>query len=441
MIKNNSNTENKNNKAQISKFDEIIVGSCNTHDLIYQTNSIEISNGEIIFGELNIPEYQRPYRWGQEQIKKLLIDWQDFKNDNENSLFYLGSIILHLESNENNNSNKLNIIDGQQRLTTLALLDYVLNNNKKSKLSFSSPQSQAQIAKNLKWIKSQTIKDTHKEFDLKEIKITLVCTHNEDDAYRFFETQNTGGVKLKGSDIIKAHHLRAINQHDSQLVKNYANKWENLKDLEPVIKLLLTSRYWNNINFIKMPLHREKIELRDCIVSQFAKQTLKGKDDLAFGRAVHTNSLDGRVITSVARNSYEARQPLNAGINTVNFFNYFQGLYKKFLLTPNNILDKDFTVFYNKVINEVEGCRYLKPLFDASLLIYLGQFGEQKIYIASLKIFRVVYSKRITNEKAVRENSIPSFIEKTPVFDWISTSYSKVQIKPIQYIKTNQLFR
>lgn len=59
-----------------------------------------------------IPPYQREYSWKEEQ-------WENLFNDiNENlSGYFLGSIICI--SSENN---RLDVIDGQQRLTTLSLL-------------------------------------------------------------------------------------------------------------------------------------------------------------------------------------------------------------------------------------------------------------------------------------------------------------------------------
>lgn len=71
-----------------------------------------------------IPDYQRPYAWSEEECQTLWEDifnfafpnnnYQDFNNDDE---YYLGPIVTF--KNENN---KLEVIDGQQRLTTLMLL-------------------------------------------------------------------------------------------------------------------------------------------------------------------------------------------------------------------------------------------------------------------------------------------------------------------------------
>jgi len=64
-----------------------------------------------------IPRYQRPYSWGEEQLDKL---WEDLKEAQENDPnYFLGSIIT---AKPEENSNYLDIVDGQQRLTTLLIL-------------------------------------------------------------------------------------------------------------------------------------------------------------------------------------------------------------------------------------------------------------------------------------------------------------------------------
>ena len=71
-----------------------------------------------------IPDYQRPYAWGDDECKTL---WEDlfsfsFPNDNsdqfnDNDEYFLGPIVTF-----KNDDRKMEIIDGQQRLTTLMLL-------------------------------------------------------------------------------------------------------------------------------------------------------------------------------------------------------------------------------------------------------------------------------------------------------------------------------
>ncbi|MEK4533101.1 MAG: DUF262 domain-containing HNH endonuclease family protein [Niallia sp.] len=64
-----------------------------------------------------IPEYQRPYAWSDEQIQTLFEDLVEYTENNNESTYFLGTIVSY--ENENNEQE---IIDGQQRITSLFLL-------------------------------------------------------------------------------------------------------------------------------------------------------------------------------------------------------------------------------------------------------------------------------------------------------------------------------
>ncbi len=69
-----------------------------------------------------IPTYQRPYQWGEEQCKELLNDlfenYEDYREDD----YFCGSLVF-IQSDKDN---KTDIVDGQQRLSTFILLAKVL---------------------------------------------------------------------------------------------------------------------------------------------------------------------------------------------------------------------------------------------------------------------------------------------------------------------------
>ena len=63
-----------------------------------------------------IPYYQRPYKWEETQIKNLFADY--FKNEQKE--YFVGSVVM-----VENHDGGFEIIDGQQRITTLFLLNYL----------------------------------------------------------------------------------------------------------------------------------------------------------------------------------------------------------------------------------------------------------------------------------------------------------------------------
>lgn len=64
-----------------------------------------------------IPRYQRPYSWGEDELSKLWDDLREAQQVEPN--YFLGSIITAKPEEVNN---YLDIVDGQQRLTTLLIL-------------------------------------------------------------------------------------------------------------------------------------------------------------------------------------------------------------------------------------------------------------------------------------------------------------------------------
>lgn len=71
-----------------------------------------------------IPLYQRPYAWGVFQVEQLLKDLYRQFDSNRNQKYYIG--ILNVGNTENNGV--YDLIDGQQRITTLILIGRVLVN-------------------------------------------------------------------------------------------------------------------------------------------------------------------------------------------------------------------------------------------------------------------------------------------------------------------------
>lgn len=84
---------------------------------------LSLSVGEL-FGNKDalykIPQYQRPYKWEDEQVDKLWNDIIEAYQNGEGN-YFLGSIIT-AKPRDNENSAYVDVVDGQQRLTTLMIL-------------------------------------------------------------------------------------------------------------------------------------------------------------------------------------------------------------------------------------------------------------------------------------------------------------------------------
>ena len=115
-------------------------------ELIYSVESIF---GDYLLNEkfksqgllYNIPEYQRGYKWSKNSVRKLLIDINNFKIDGEKFYCLQNITIVNkiIQNKFGENIRVYNIVDGQQRLTTLTVLLSYLEKEEivKDKLNYS----------------------------------------------------------------------------------------------------------------------------------------------------------------------------------------------------------------------------------------------------------------------------------------------------------------
>ncbi|WP_228300155.1 DUF262 domain-containing protein, partial [Klebsiella pneumoniae] len=120
-------------------------------------------------------------------------------------VYYLGTLLLH----RNDEKKARYVIDGQQRLSTLAVLYHTLHNELPKGLEFHyrSPIS----ARNLRV--ARKLMSEHRESALEpsiveQLCFTVITVEREDLAFTFFDTQNFRGVPLKATALLKAYHLR-----------------------------------------------------------------------------------------------------------------------------------------------------------------------------------------------------------------------------------------
>lgn len=83
---------------------------------------------EIFSKWFRIPEYQRPYVWGEDQVIELLDDVMQARNSNPDSQYFLGSMVLskNLKEEGTTRYEEYDLLDGQQRLATLFLITAVV---------------------------------------------------------------------------------------------------------------------------------------------------------------------------------------------------------------------------------------------------------------------------------------------------------------------------
>ena len=201
-------------------------GDCNS-----QTGNFAevISITELLKKKLNIPNYQRPYKWGVKNIEELLKDInvaiEDYDKYGGQFKYRIGTIILHKKSDGN-----FDIIDGQQRIISLLLIYLCLKPEENFSISdhqFTNKITQANIHENYmfiaRWLKGD--KDNFiKAFD-DILEVVVLNVKKESEAFQLFDSQNARGKALDPLDLLKAYHLREMKQYPYEM-QHAVTRWE-----------------------------------------------------------------------------------------------------------------------------------------------------------------------------------------------------------------------
>ena len=205
-------------------------------------NSQWLSVKDIVskYKKFNVPSLQRTYRWGEKEITLLLNDLYEFYNNNEDSTndFYPLQPLILKKSNKNDDT--WNVLDGQQRLTTIKLIasflkmdkDYCLDisydTREKTKdfLDNISNKKEEDVGKSMELyyifhayevIKDWFQKDTEKInairnvlFEKERTRFVAQEMNSDDDEAKTFQNINQGRIPLSCSELIKALFLGHI---------------------------------------------------------------------------------------------------------------------------------------------------------------------------------------------------------------------------------------
>lgn len=142
-----------------------------------------------------IPDYQRPYAWSEDQCQTLWDDLfmfaipdEDYAKFDDNEEYFLGSIVTY--KNKHNREECMEVIDGQQRLTTLMLILRAFYD----KFELMKDNDSRQIRRRIEECIWKT--DAFGNADKSKLKINSeVATDN--DKEEFLELLRTGRVERK----------------------------------------------------------------------------------------------------------------------------------------------------------------------------------------------------------------------------------------------------
>jgi hypothetical protein len=220
-----------------------------------------------------IPIYQRLYTWEIEHVERLMKDLFMAFKDNRRREYFIGAIVVI----NNDKCHALELIDGQQRMTTLWLLASLLmkmdgnipwqefmvlgeGQQGRPRLIFSGRKADANALQFLSGLVSEKNQDSfisnekivsalntiktflesdrfNNDISLAEFskyiwsKATFVITHLHPDTEkeRLFDTMNSGGVQLEKHEVLKALLLKSLTDEERPF---YAKAWDLCADID-----------------------------------------------------------------------------------------------------------------------------------------------------------------------------------------------------------------
>ncbi|WP_312835013.1 DUF262 domain-containing protein [Comamonas sp.] len=419
---------------------------------------------------LNIPNYQRPYKWDAAQVQQLLRDIelqaQATAQDQGASSYRMGTVVVHVDQADGREVGAEaqpqpgqpvspqhvlhHIVDGQQRTVTLLLVLHALRAEARlvpeaqrktwqqelltlqlfepvfpSPLSHQLVQSNYQvIARHIRqaqWGQAQV------SFLLERCEVVRVELFSLTEAFQFFDAQNGRGKPLCVHDLLKAFHLRALRPAELVLQGQAVQAWEQCSqsDLERLFARFLFQ----------------------------ARQRSRGRDAEYFGKR-HVGvfkgiSLEGRAAAPMSRawrmlddavhllESHTGTRgqvwpcQLDAPVvNGLRFFDWVQhywglgfhhhqdaGKLPPWAQKFEHVLGEDAHGILRDlgcyVGRDRRGDSHVRAVFDALLMYYVDKFGEQNLSQAVELAFVWAYA-RLLNRR-VKVGSMDKFVDECEV--------------------------
>lgn len=208
---------------------------------------------ELLNMEIDIPDYQRPYKWKIQNIEELLGDISTAIN---NASMYktpfkyrIGTIIIHAKDN-----GVFDVVDGQQRIISLLLIRRCIQPEFQCpifKKEFSNKVTQTNIHNNYMFIREWlSLKNQDDKINFirafeEILEVVVVSVEKVSEAFQLFDSQNTRGKALDPHDLLKAYHLREMKMNPYEM-EHAVTKWE-AKDTSQIRELfdLFLFPVWN----------------------------------------------------------------------------------------------------------------------------------------------------------------------------------------------------
>lgn len=230
-----------------------------------EVQNLNKSLEEIFQSKYIVPLYQRNYAWEEEEISQLLQDlYENFKRSKSNSElnYFIGSLVVLKRKD-----GFFEVIDGQQRLTTLSILLKILDLVKESKLFYESrPEVEAffdsfyrsgntkdvtfnykvsHLVNAVDLLQQSTLNpdekiekrlfdiddfDGFKKFIFNNVILVRVEIPQDTDVAAYFEIMNNRGEQLQKHEILKSNLMEKLKDEQGNYFKDQQDKFSEIWD-------------------------------------------------------------------------------------------------------------------------------------------------------------------------------------------------------------------
>lgn len=232
-----------------------ILKECSIKDIYYDNSGTATT--------YKIPIYQRNYAWEREEIFALIKDIHDSMVIDK-PVYYIGTLVTFKRD-----ENVFEVIDGQQRLTTIYIILTAMGEKLANRLAYSSRKTSTQtITAMSKVEKNKEVKDSDfgeeydlgikngynfakealkdvnmdkfKEYFLNHVHIIHYRVPKDVDLNHYFEVMNSRGEQLEKHEIVKAKLSALLEKED---MKKFCQIWEACSDMSFYIQQKLPNMY------------------------------------------------------------------------------------------------------------------------------------------------------------------------------------------------------
>jgi hypothetical protein len=443
---------------------------------------VEVSKenlSSLLQSKLTIPDYQRKYCWGKEQVAALLTDIYDalkIVSVECSAPLFLGTIIVHQE-NDN-----VHLVDGQQRSLTIVLLVKALSKLFKSdqkplpamlslfNAKFSNRQAQKNLFDNYqqitKYITANNWGSTELEYIYKHMEFVVIRINSIDQAFTFFDSQNSSGKRLSAFDLLKARHLRGIISAPEVGI-GCSNVWE-VNEKQKVgnghrLAYYLTNQILARTRFRQRNMDVEKLDLElefpvltnphsikysstgtsiNSAVVQLSPPTANAlyrdwsivydksnsNNPFTFESSVRVGEQDVKCkLTDVTKLPLQINQPLMGGEQFFFYIEKYTELYRQIFPSDFDATNEKIEPVYfpekllalHRQLERMQSSGYsrLIEIWLSLVIFYVDRFGSDDSFCHYVALTeQYVFSLRIT-EAVLRRSTVENKIRDSKVFD------------------------